>query len=509
MRAFLFIVTVIAVSIGEISTFPSAVEVVVSNGAGKRLQRAGVLEWRQGFSGPRGVVVDRSRQYQRIDGFGGSFLRSGALALSTLPPVMQDKVMDALFDPIHGAGLSVGKVPIGACDYCPISATNMSWWSYRDKPSDSFSLGPDLLEPGGTIPYIRRAASRMLTPPLLQATLDYHPDWMLFAGKLPQATLNPKYYPEAAQYYLDYATEFARHAGFPLEYISFFNEPHDSYTWITLPENAEFLVNYVGPLFRRHQGAPKFTYATQSSRNTTYNRTPKILQMRDVLNYTDVLFYHGYDCNPWICHGGHNATCPQLGETAKLIQEMHAAYPSLKLWMTEVCYAQEYGNWSPPPACPGLPFGAFEDSLQWGKMIIADMNSFSSAWIYWNMILDTKGGPHLTSERHNDPKIDIQQPLVIVDAGAFVLTGAYYALAHFGRYVTRGTVRIGIIVEHVSVNIYVVAFFDDQTGTVILNCVNDSPHSNDIIISDSSFNNTHFQVSLDAVSITTLRYRVK
>jgi hypothetical protein len=104
--------------------------------------------------------------------------------------------------------------------------------------------------------------------------------------------------------------------------------------------------------------------------------------------------------------------------------------------MTEVCYAQEYGNWNGPPSCPNLPFGAFDDALQWAIMITADLENWASAWIYWNMILDENGGPHLTSPEHNDPVYDRQQPLVIVSNRTTVTyTGAYYALAHFGRFV--------------------------------------------------------------------------
>lgn len=136
-------------------------------------------------------------------------------------------------------------------------------------------------------------------------------------------------------------------------------------------------------------------------------------------------------------------------------------------------------------------------------MIIADMNSFSSAWIYWNRILDTKGGPHLVSPSHNDPVVDIQQPLVIVDSSnaSFALTGAFYALAHFGRYVTRGMARVQTKFQ--KANVYIVAFYDELSGRVVVNCVNDAPVENELVISDSKF---HFRVSLDPVSITTLQY---
>lgn len=110
--------------------------------------------------------------------------------------------------------------------------------------------------PGGTIPYIRRAARLMKNPLLLQATMDYPPHWML-KGELPNATVDPRFYGDLAQYYLDYADQFRKHAGFSLAYLSLFNEPKDSYTFISTEEIAELLVRHVGPLFRSQREAPK------------------------------------------------------------------------------------------------------------------------------------------------------------------------------------------------------------------------------------------------------------
>ena len=99
------------------SLTPAAV--YVSSTAGLRLEKVGELHWRHAAAaaaGPR-LRVDVSRRFQQMDGFGGSFLRSGAIVLNKLPLHKQEEVLKHLFHPEVGAGLSVGKVPIGACDY--------------------------------------------------------------------------------------------------------------------------------------------------------------------------------------------------------------------------------------------------------------------------------------------------------------------------------------------------------------------------------------------------------
>jgi len=70
----------------------------------------------------------------------------------------------------------------------------------------------------------------------------------------------------------------------------------------------------------------------------------------------------------------------------------------------------------------------------------------ASGWIYWNMILDTSGGPWLISPEHLDPVLNPQQPVIVVDVelGTFYTTDVYYALAHLGRYVTVGSTRVDV-----------------------------------------------------------------
>jgi glucosylceramidase len=75
-----------------------------------------------------------------------------------------------------------------------------------------------------------------------------------------------------------------------------------------------------------------------------------------------------------------------------------------------------------------------------------DLESGTSAWIYWNMILDEKGGPWLISPVHRDTDGNQQHPVVIIDRHSkeVTYTGLYYYLAHFSKFVRPGATRIAV-----------------------------------------------------------------
>ena len=98
------------------------------------------------------------------------------------------------------------------------------FYSYDDHPGDVgmklFSIQRDL-QPNGLIPFIKRA--RRYGQFLIQATMDYPPDWMLFDVNKNQ-DVNPKYFDALALYYLRYLREYEKQGIF-IDYLSLFNEP--------------------------------------------------------------------------------------------------------------------------------------------------------------------------------------------------------------------------------------------------------------------------------------------
>jgi len=644
MIVYLFSVTcilLVANSDGA-GTPPSPIEAVVSNRGGARFQPIPDIHWQKIQSGKQDLSENSieffpETQFQAFEGMGGSFMRAGACLLSGMKPDVQKNILEALFHPTKGAGFTVGKVPIAATDFgVP------HWYDYApEEQSDDlpdFSIDHDLDPQCGIVPYVHRAAEVVGRPLRLEATMDYPPQWMLNATTpMPGADINTSTYDALAMYYLKYAQAMEKN-GVPIEYISLFNEVIDSYTNSSDAHTRDLLVDHVGPLFRDTPGAPKVTWTAKFGRRKTAQAAPSFLDRDGVMDYTDIIFYHGYDCNDgpatgmgWQCARTHlnnkddgdllsaaettgsansatsnatgaavgaigksstsinfnlNTTCPYLLDSARLAKNFTDHYArkpdgtKLQVWMTEVCYASEFEDYpssvstSTPPAvapsaaarsadvvdsipteehiiaettttttaasaassgagaCPALPRYDFEDSMQWGKMLYADFNVGQvNAWIYWNMILDTNGGPWLISPPHNDPVKNPQQPLIIVDPNTqtFALTGAYYAMAHFSRYLpARGAaVRVDMRViggdsssssdsssdsssgssSTVSwyPTLYASAFIVTETQQMVVVLMNDDAAKHDISL---VLNGYQAQITMDPVSFATLRFQM-
>ncbi len=424
------------------------VTVYVSSKLGDRLTLKPPLRFAERAEEKADFIIDDAAAGQKIAGFGASFLEGGLICVNSLEPAEQEAVLRALFDPKEGAGFSAMKTPIAATDFMSAGP----WYTYDDVPGDTelkhFSIQRDL-GPNGLITYIKRA--RKHGSFVLQAPMDYPPDWMLMDVNKNQ-DVNPKYYDALARYYLKYLQEYEKHGVF-VDYLSLFNEP-GIYTKISWAEIRDLLKNYVGPLFAKEGIKTRIQPSEGDDREKAYEGSPVVLDDPDARKYVANLPYHGYD---W--------------KNFDKIAELRRRYPDIPLWMTEICYAYEA---STPPSMP-LPRYDFEDGDFWGNQIVSDLEAGASAWIYWNMILDEQGGPWLISEVHGNPPDNIQHPVVIIDRQKkqVTYTGLYYYLAHFSKFVRPGAVRIGTTGrrEHVRA----IAFLSPD-GTMVAEVLNSQHH---------------------------------
>jgi glucosylceramidase len=224
-----------------------------------------------------------------------------------------------------------------------------------------------------------------------------------------------------ALYYLRYLREYEKHGVF-IDYLSLFNEP-GIYTKIPYPRIRELLRDHVGPLFEREGVRTKLCFAEAEDRESAALNFPTVLDDPEARRFVSVLMYHGY--RPKSC---------------KPIEELRHQYPGLPVWQSEVCHAYAAGT----PRSMVLPRLDFDDGDFWGNLIVSDLEAGASAWLYWNMVLDEKGGPWLVSEIHEDPDPNVQQALVHIDryTKRVTYTGLYYYLAHFSRFVRPGAVRV-------------------------------------------------------------------
>jgi glucosylceramidase len=467
----------------EVSVYRSAMN-------GDRLTRLPTLRLEAEKTGETGgFKVNAAREFQTMIGFGASFLEAGMIGLNSLEGSQREEVLKALFDPVHGAGFTVMKTVMGGTDFMSAGP----FFTYNDTPGDVemklFSIARDLA-PDGLVPYIK--AARKHGSFLLQTTMDYPPDWMMFDVEKNQ-NIDPKYYGALATYYLKYLRAYEAQ-GIKIDYLTLFNEP-GNYTKIPYEGIRDLLKNHVGPLFEREGITAKLQMSEHVDRQNALKSYPTVLDDPEARKYVSSLPYHGYD---WRRKEKPSRQNNYRADEFAPIAELAKRYPDLPLWMSEICYY----NWGTPWANP-LPRYEFVDGDFWGHQLFQDIAAGASAWTYWNMILDEEGGPWLVSLVHGDPAINHQQPVVIVNRRTkeVTYTGLYYYLAHFSKFVRPGSVRIGAdgTVEDVRC-----LAFKATDGKVVVQLMNSAESTKPVRI---SWLGKSFTVELPRISITTCEWK--
>ena len=394
-------------------------KVYISSQAGDRLTAKPDLTFAGGKpTGGTAFEINDTVQFQKMDGFGASFMEAGLMTLNTLPADKQEEVLRALFDAKNGAGFTAMKTPLAGTDFQSAGP----WFTYDDTPGDvelkTFSVERDFA-PNGVGTYILRA--RKYGKFALQAPMDYPPDWMLYDVNKHQ-DIPPKYYPVLTKYFVKYLEEYKKR-GIEVDYLSIFNEPEEVYTKIKYPEIRILLRDFVGPALQRSGLSTKMMISEAPERLSAYKHYPVILDDPALRKFVSVVAYHGYDFRHF-----------------DKIAELKAKYPDIPFWMDELCYAYEAGY----PKGKKLPIYEFGDGDVWGNIIFSDLEAGTSAWLYWNAILDETGGPWAVSPVHGNPDPNIQHPVVIINKTTHEITytGTYYYLAHFSKFVRPGAVRI-------------------------------------------------------------------
>jgi glucosylceramidase len=468
----------LAASLGLASAGAQEVKVYVSSQAGDRLAAKPSLQFAaQEKAKLPGFKINAAVTDQKIDGFGASLMEAGLICLNDLPPAAQEEVLQQLFNPEKGAGFTAMKTEIAATDF----ASAGPWYTYDDTPGDvelkNFSVARDL-GPNGMITFIKRA--RQYGRFMLQAPMDYPPDWMLTnLQDREKQDVDSKYFDALAHYYLRYLQEYEKHGIF-IDYLSLFNEP-GIYTKIPYTKIRDLLKNHVGPLFEKEGVKTKIQLSEAPSREEAKNYET-VLSDPAARKYVASLPYHGYDFKNF-----------------EVIANLHKKYPKLPLWMTEICWAYEAGA----PRHVSLPRYDWEDGDFWVNQIVSDLEVGAAAWIYWNMILDEKGGPWAISPVHGNPDPNVQHPVVIINRQTkqVTYTGLYYYLAHFSKFVRPGAVRI-----ETSGNVKGVrcVAFKTPAGGMVAQLVNSRKADTEVGLEAGG---RSLQVALPAIAITTLQWQ--
>jgi glucosylceramidase len=170
------------------------------------------------------IVVDENTRFQQFSGAGASFTDTAAWLMNSsgaLSSATRTSVMQKLFDPSAGIGLSFLRNPMGASDLARFDYTYDDVPAGQTDPSlNAFSIAHDLVD---ILPLTRQA--KQLNPALkVMGTPWTAPAWMKDNHAIDLGFLQAQFYGTYAQYFVKYIQAYAAQ-GVPIDYVTAQNEP--------------------------------------------------------------------------------------------------------------------------------------------------------------------------------------------------------------------------------------------------------------------------------------------
>jgi len=415
------------------------------------------------------ITVNEATQYQPIDGFGASLTDSSAwLIANKLTSAQQTALMQQLFSPTSGIGLSFLRQPMGASDF----AVNGNY-SYDDVPAGQtdpqlvdFSIAHDTTY---IIPLLQQALT--LNPNAKVMALPWSPPaWMKASGTMNGGNFNTTYSSSLAQYFVRFLQAYQQ-AGVPVYAIAVQNEPLNSTASypsesLSASDESDFIANDLGPaLGTAGLGAVKIFGYEHNWDNTGYPQT--------VLSGSAGTYVAG---SSFHCYAGDVS-----GQSV-----VEAAYPSKGIWFTE---------------CSGSVGSNFGGDLVWNahNLLIGATRNWARSISLWNLALDQTSGP----QNGGCPNC---RGVVTIDTSTSQATISnnveYYALGHLSKFVVPGAHRIDSNTFG-SGGIEDVAF-QNPDGTIVLVVLNGGNASRAFAV---SWKGTYFNYSLAGQSIATFTWK--
>jgi len=422
-----------------------------------------------GGSGGLVITVDAATQYQQMDGFGGSLTDSSAwLIWNKLGASQQTTLMQQLFSPSAGIGISFLRQPMGASDFS--ASGNYSYDDMSAGQTDlnltNFSVTHDAAY---IIPLLKQALS--INPNIKVVALPWSPPaWMKSSGTMNGGNMNPAYSPSLAQYFVDFVQAYQQ-KGIPIYALSVQNEPLNSTTGypsesLTATGESTFIANNLGPtLSTAGLGNVKIFGYEHNWDNMAY---PESVLGSSASQYVAGSSFHCYAGDP----------------SAQSIVE--TAFPAKDIWFTE---------------CSGTVGSSFAGDLVWQAehLLIGATRNWARSVSLWNLALDQNSGPINGTCTNCRGVVTID---VSVSPANVNFNVEYYILGHLGKFVIPGAHRIDSntfgagSIEDVA--------FQNPDGSIVLFVLNSASNAGTFAV---SFNGQSFNYTLPAGAVATFTWK--
>src|SRR3954468_5343749 len=340
---------------------------------------------------PRPTIrVLAGERHQAMLGFGASLTESAAHLIMGLPAGERRRLLDDLFSPTHGIGLSYLRVPVGSSDYV------------ASLPFAAFDLARD---ERAVLPVLR-AAKRRNPRIRIMGTPWSAPAAMKDSGRLDGGSLRPDALDAYADYLVDFVRAYAR-AGVRVDDLTVQNEPKLATSYPSMTMTADQQAGLIQALDAKLTAAGMGTRLFAFDHNWDDPGYPLevFAKARGIRRLAGAAFH---------CYAGEPEQQVEIRAGGKRVLE------------TE---------------CSGIDSGptTFGDTLRWQveRLIIRSPRAGAETAMTWNLALDARGGPE-----HGTCAMRCTGVVEIAD-GHYRRNAEFYVLAHASRFVRRGARRIG------------------------------------------------------------------
>lgn len=358
------------------------------------------------------VNIDTTSVYQEMDGFGASFTDSSAwLVHEFLNTTDYLNVMEDLFDPDTGIGLSYLRQPMGTSDM-----RRRADYSYDDMPAgqtdydlSEFSIAKDqdyiipVLQKALELnPDIKIMGSPWSPPPWMKSNQDFQGGWLNNTDAI---------YNTYADYFVKYVQAYAAE-GITIDAVTVQNEPGLQIGYPSLYMSASDqiqLIKKVGPKFQAAGIDTKIVAYDFNWDNTSFPLD--VLADPQARAYIDGVAWHHY------------------GGDVSAQTTVHNADPTKGTYFTEGAI----GEWSHSE-------GDFDSVLMHAANLIIDTTrNWAKTVVLWNMAMhELYEGPLIGNGCWSCFGV------ITVDSNTQAITknGSYYSLGHASKFVQAGARRI-------------------------------------------------------------------
>ena len=410
-----------------------------------------------------GILIDPSKTYQEMVGFGAALTGSSAHVISThLDDQQQNELLLDLFHPVDGIGISFLRLTMGASDF---SLTDFTYNDLGAGQSDLSQTNFDLSKEDETlIPLLKKILA--INPDIsIMATPWSAPAWMKESGALHNGgRLKSSFYESYATYFVKYIQEMESRE-IPIHSITVQNEPLYAAPYISLEMSAEeqqiFIRDFLGPKFKANNIATEIIIYDHNWDETAYPL--EVLSDPIIKDFVGGTAFH--------CYAGDVSAMSQVNN----------AHPDLGIYFTE---------------CSGGDFSPnYANNLSWNSenLLVGATRNWAKSVLFWNLALDQNDGPK------NGGCQNCRGVVTINSASSEVTRNEEFVLlGHMAKFVKKGARRVETPATRAQ-EISQVAFQNSDESIVVV-AFNHSEQSKKV---EFQLQENKFNYTLDSGSLVT------